>query len=39
MAMRVICVRAPKGLRGLLKLFVREKKHYKQGSARQYEEI
>ncbi len=26
MAMRVICVRAPRGLRGLLRLFAREKK-------------
>lgn len=26
MAMRVICVRAPRGLRGLLRMFAREKK-------------
>ena len=25
MAMRVICVKAPKGLRGLLRLFARER--------------
>ena len=27
MAMRVICVRAPKGLRGLLRMLVRGKKN------------
>ena len=26
MAMRVICVKAPRGLRGLLRLFAKEKK-------------
>lgn len=26
MAMRVICVKAPRGLRGLLRIFTREKK-------------
>ena len=26
MAIRVICVRAPRGLRGFLKLFLRDKK-------------
>ena len=26
MAMRVICVKAPRGLRGILKLFAKEKK-------------
>ena len=29
MSMRVICVRAPRGLRGLLRLFIREKKQNK----------
>ena len=30
MAIRVICVKAPRGLRGMLKLFLREKKEKKQ---------
>ena len=30
MAMRVICVKAPRGLRGVLKLFLRDKKEKKQ---------
>ena len=29
MAMRVICVKAPRGLRGLLKIFAKEKKQSK----------
>ena len=29
MAMRVICVKAPRGLRGILRLFAREKKESK----------
>ena len=29
MSMRVICIRAPRGLRGLLRLFFREKKEKK----------
>lgn len=29
MAMRVICVKAPRGLRGLLRLFAKEKKQNK----------
>lgn len=30
MAMRIICIKAPRGLRGLLKLFLREKRNGKQ---------
>ena len=30
MAMRVICVKAPRGLRGVLRLLLREKKEKKQ---------
>ena len=30
MAMQVICIKAPRGLRGLLKLFIREKRAEKQ---------
>lgn len=29
MAMRVICVKAPRGLRGLLRIFAKEKKKAK----------
>ena len=29
MAMRVICVKAPRGLRGLLRIFTKEKKPVK----------
>lgn len=29
MAMRVICVKAPRGLRGLLRIFTKEKKKAK----------
>ena len=32
MSMRVICVKAPRGLRGILRLFQKDKKKEKEGS-------